>query len=127
MREIKFRVYDKSTDTVNYKVQVGMWGDSATDDKNYTACSLWCDVKKEWLHFEPYDKDMFLMQYVGFKDCNGKDIYEGDYVQTPLGKTVCKIRGGILKFIVTGFYRDEYNSDLSVCEIIGNKYSDRII
>ena len=76
MRDIKFRIWDNHYKYMNYKVLVGIYGEweNVKDDENYTACSMWIDPKNvdykcepHWSHFEPYHKDIVLMQYTRTK------------------------------------------------------------
>lgn len=67
MREIKFRVWDKSNNRIQYQ---------STDGR--------MDGQLDWEVWGKFlndmSSDLVLMQYTGIKDKNGKEIYEGDIV-----------------------------------------------
>lgn len=75
MREIKFRYYHNNWGMSNV-ITFGDWGKLSYN----------------------YDEGcVSVMQYVGVKDLNGKEIYEGDICQNERGEI------GIIKFINGGF------------------------
>lgn len=135
MRNINFRVWDNNYKYMNYKVLVGMWGDDVMDDKNYTACSMYIHpenvdykCKPHWCHFEPYNKDIKLMQCTGLKDKNGVEIYEGDVIkrneniyEVIFNKACFKVSN--IKYRNANLYLLEEIS-LDQVEIIGNIYEN---
>ena len=68
MRELKFRVYDKTG--------------KCYSDKAFSIAPLGiCYVQDEDGYGEEIDEERYILeQYTGLKDKNGKEIYEGDLV-----------------------------------------------
>ena len=67
MREIKFRAWDTTEEKMWYKD-----GDFPTYLNEFRFNDYMKELQKD---------DVILMQYVGLKDKNGKEIYEGDVVK----------------------------------------------
>jgi len=77
-REIKFRVFDQITKTMN--PVTSMWGFPEIE----TVCVPFGDTVNTLFHsFE-------LMQFTGLKDKNGTEIYEGDILHKPMQSAVPK-------------------------------------
>jgi len=128
MREIKFRVWDKKRkfmiyeDTTPYSFE--MYLDGSFCIHRYDKRS---DGKKE--HWYVEDSENYeLMQYIGIKDKNGKEIYEGDIICVVFRDTKpFKDNYTIVveEYGINVFHVGDWSVEEDECEVIGNIYENQ--
>lgn len=121
MREIKFRAWDKENKKMMKVSSISL------ENKEIA-------VKDFGTYHFFRIKDIELMQYIGLKDKNNKEIYEGDIVLVKPGgtstyKTVVKFKeGAFIASLIDGedyIYIFNRGFDSNDFEIIGNIYKNK--
>ena len=122
MREIKFRAWDKENEKMMKVSSISL------ENKEIS-------VKDFGTYHFFRIKDTELMQYIGLKDKNNKEIYEGDIVLVKPGgtstwyKTVVKFKeGAFIASLIDGedyIYIFNRGFDSNDFEIIGNIYKNK--
>jgi len=122
MRDIKFRAWQ--IEEKKMLDDISTWTDDFTDMLNETF-KMWKD--------EAVDEGtgVILMQYIGRKDIDGKDLYEDDIVQREYGGEDKRL----IRFVGSGFWLVDYwkgeqdieptHGELQKWKIIGNIHENK--
>ena len=133
MREIKFRAWDtKENKMLYFPLGVGI---HFGEDKEIDVISYGSGMNTASVH--PKSNIFKLMQYIGLKDKNDKEIYEGDIIKLDDDYDLLGMNAGEVSevyFKAGGFrMRPKYNKNARGCwieegeyiEVIGNIYENK--
>ncbi len=129
MREIKFRTWIKSRNRIENVVylNMGTWIDIVVSNTENPVI--------KYATYNVPTSDVYLMQYTGLKDKNGKEIYEGDIVKyyQPYAKRweICFVKFdtmlvafALCKSLDSKYCHERNWVKIQKIEIIGNIYEN---
>lgn len=118
MREIKFRIWDKSNKSWNQYLLLNAAGKIVVIDDDVGGQANTADNQENYV----------IQQYTGLKDKNGKEIYEGDIVLSTCPKILNDNFTGVIIFDEGSFLTKIDNNDIrgvfDELEIIGNIFEN---
>lgn len=121
MREIKFRAWDAKIKKMFVPDHIDGYGILVTEERHEVGEGMF------GTHPIEYPNPYVLMQYTGCKDKNGKEIYEGDVLDTPDGKVkvIWWLAGFYFKYLENKGRGEFVGVNPNEMEVIGNLYENK--
>ena len=122
MREIKFRVWDRDYKRMHIVGEFHHDSLNIDEDNNIYYLNLQCMEASPHKGMDPEHCTYRLMRYTGFKDKNGREIYEEDICKYHdlIGRVIFEDGAFVLR---SGIYSAWFmSSDISQFKVVGNIY-----
>ncbi|GIC69580.1 YopX family protein [Fructobacillus tropaeoli] len=138
MREIKFRAWDSNIKLFGAVIELS-YSPNLNEEyvPSYVRVHDYKDVTNVVHYSDPVSiqENLLIEQFTGLHDVNGRDIYEGDIVETiPMAPGDDKITDlvniGIVKFIEDGYWIENFNWAIGIfketirLKVIGNVHEN---
>lgn len=130
MRPLKYKAYLKDYNKIVVVDRLGLNWDGSVQEIIVSYKDI--DGTNEWTDFQAGQFE--LMQYIGCKDKNGVEIYDGYIVKITLTETQKTRRGEVIYYDDNACYlvktaSEEYftfmSADICKIEVLGNKYKNK--
>lgn len=124
MREIKFRAWDEGNKEMHYDFQFIKSGNDGNDWMIFTSDKNKLGDEQHPFNNPYFQQQFHITQFTGLKDKNGKEIYEGDIMQTATGPAVVRFDNNEVEFVCDNKSCYIHPASWNKREVLGNIFEN---